>query len=202
MPKSKILQDDLAYNFQSYFEMPHEPEEILAELGCSLTLTELSLPKTQRAIPCLEDLRQRIRSILPLVSLTSETARREALIAPILMEVARNCNCPLKMEYPLHVNPWLNGHVDYLMRSEKSLLVVSAQKHDLTRGFTQLAVELIALSKVQEQALLYGAVTIGNVWQFGIMHTPDRRIIQDMHLYAVPDQIEDLAGILVGILEP
>jgi len=57
--------------------------------------------------------------------------------------------------------------LDYLLRSQKNLLVIEAKNDDLTRGFTQLAVELIALAEVEENNILYGAVTIGDVWRFG-----------------------------------
>lgn len=67
------------------------------------------------------------------------------------MEVVTECNCQLRIEYPLSVNNWLKGNLDYLLRSTHSLLVVEAKNDDLTRGFTQMAVELIALSKVEEQ---------------------------------------------------
>ena len=113
------------------------------------------------------DLRQRIDAILPYVSLTSETARRENLVAPILMNVVVYCHCQFRIEYPLSLNNWLKGNLDYLLRAENSLLVIEAKNDDLTRGFTQLAVELIALAVVEEQDVFYGAVTIGNACNFG-----------------------------------
>ncbi|MGF1492316.1 MAG: hypothetical protein ACFBSC_07670 [Microcoleaceae cyanobacterium] len=46
-------------------------------------------------------------------------------------------------------------------------MVIAAQRDDLTRGFTQLAVEAIALSMLEDAPdILYGAVTIGTVWTF------------------------------------
>ncbi|MEO0532901.1 MAG: hypothetical protein AAF215_03440 [Cyanobacteria bacterium P01_A01_bin.123] len=36
MPRSTILQPDQSYTFRSYYEMPYEPEDILAELGYRL----------------------------------------------------------------------------------------------------------------------------------------------------------------------
>lgn len=60
--------------------MVYEPEEILAELDHSLSKSRLSLPKTTRQLDWLSDLQQRIERTLPLVSLTSETARRETLV--------------------------------------------------------------------------------------------------------------------------
>ena len=199
MSKAPILQEGQSYTFRSYFEMPYEPDEILAELGYTLVRSPLSLPKATTPFEGLPELRQRLENILPLVSLTSEMARREILVAPILMEVATYCNCQLRIEYPLHVNNWLKGNLDYLLRSTQNLLVVEAKNDDMTRGFTQMAVELIALSKIEEQDIFYGAVTIGNGWQFGTLNVSQETITQDIDLYSIPGNLEELVNILVGI---
>ncbi len=201
MPKRSILQEGQSYTFRSYFEMVYEPDEILAEFGYSLIKSRLSLPQTTRQLERLLELQQRIERTLPLVSLTSEMARRETLVAPVLLEVAAYCSCPLKIEYPLIVSNWLKGNLDYLLRSTHNLLVVEAKNDDLTRGFTQLAVELIALSQAEEQEILYGAVTIGDVWQFGLLDRNQQRITQDLTLYRVPDDLEVLMRALVGSIE-
>ncbi|BAZ25889.1 hypothetical protein NIES4073_67950 [Kalymmatonema gypsitolerans NIES-4073] len=53
-------------------------------------------------------------------------------------------------------------------------------------GFTQLAVELIALSHIEEQNVLYGAVTMGDVWRFGFLDRSIQQITQDINLFKVP----------------
>jgi hypothetical protein len=70
----------------------------------------------------------------------------------------------------------------------------------MTRGFTQLAVELIALAQFSDQATLYGAVTIGNAWNFGKLEVQSQRITQDIALFTVPNDLETLIRILLGIL--
>jgi len=201
MSKRKILQADQSYTFRSYFELPYEADDILAELNYSLQKVGLSLPKTSEQLEYVPELKQRIRDILPFISLSNETARRETLVSPVMLEVVRYCQCQLRIEYPLVVNNWLKGNLDYLLRSKTTLLVIEAKNDDLTRGFTQLAVELIALSESEEQDILYGAVTIGNVWQFGKIDRTKQQILQDINLFKVPDDLESLVSILVGILE-
>jgi hypothetical protein len=181
--------------------MPYEADEILAELGYALLRTRLELPRTNRKLERLEELRQRINDVLPLVSLSSETARREILVGPALLEVARYCQCQVRIEYPLSVNDWLKGNLDYFLKRNPGLLVVEAKNDDLTRGFTQLAAELIAISEVEEGDVFYGAVTIGDVWRFGRLEKTARQIFQDVSLYRIPDDLEHLMRILVGILE-
>ena len=200
MPKLKILQEGQSYTFRSYFEMPYETDEILAELGYAFASRRLQLPSASRQSDRLPYLRQQIEEILPLVRLSSETARRETLVAPVLFEVARFCQCQIRIEYPLTVNNWLKGSLDYFLRRDNSLLVVEAKNDDLSRGFTQLAVELIALTQVENQAVWYGAVTMGDVWRFGTLETARNLVTQDITLYRVPDDLEQLTRILIGIV--
>lgn len=201
MSKLKVLQEDQSYTFRSYFEMTAEPEEILADLGYTLSTARLSLPMTSTPLLWEAELQQRLERSLTVVTLTSETARRETLVAPILLEVATHCQAQLRIEYPLTVNNWLKGTLDYLLRSQQSLVVIEAKNDDLTRGFTQLAAELIALAQVQEVDVLYGAVTIGDAWRFGRLNAVDRQIVQDIRLFSVPDDLAQVMGILVAILE-
>jgi hypothetical protein len=202
MPKLKILQEGQSYTFRSYFEMPYGTDEILAELGYAFASRRLQLPIASRQSDRLPYLRQQIEEILPLVRLSSETARRETLVAPVLLEVARFCQCQIRIEYPLVVNNWLKGSLDYFLRCDNSLLVVEAKNDDLSRGFTQLAVELIALAQVENQAVWYGAVTMGDVWRFGTLETDRNLVTQDITLYRVPDDLEQLTRILIGIIDP
>ncbi|MCM0592527.1 MAG: hypothetical protein HEQ35_27030 [Gloeotrichia echinulata IR180] len=202
MTKQKILQEGQSYTFRSYFELPYDPEEILAELGYSFTKKSLTLPHTSNQLENITALKNKITSFLPLVSLNNETARRETLVSPLLLEVITHCQCQLKIEYAVNVNNWLKGNLDYLLRSHQSLLVIEAKNDDLTRGFTQLAIELIALSEIEEnKSVFYGAVTTGEIWRFGKLQVDKRQITQDLTLFTIPDDIEDIGHILVGILE-
>lgn len=48
---------------------------------------------------------------------------------------------------------------------------------------------------------MYGVVTIGNLWIFGVLDAATRSIAQDIASYILPDNLEALIRILVGILE-
>jgi hypothetical protein len=80
--------------------------------------------------------------------------------------------------------------------------VIEAKRDNLDNGFTQLAVELIALDQWSDSdsPILYGAVTTGNNWRFGEFYRQQRKIIQDLKLYRVPEELEILIGILMGLL--
>lgn len=201
MPKYKILQEGASYTFRSYCEMNAEPEDILSDLGYQLLTARLVLPKTVTVLTWEKELQNRLERSLMVVTLTSEMARRETLVAPILLEIASHCKAQLRIEYPLSVNNWLKGNLDYLVRSTQSMVVIEAKKDDLTRGFTQLAAELIALAQLQELRSIYGAVTIGDAWRFGYLDAVNKTITQDIALYRIPDDLAEVMNILVGILE-
>ena len=90
------------------------------------------------------------KSVETILDLTNETARREIFIAPIVSELVRITHARLSIEYPLQVTPQLQGSLDYYLRTQTHLLVKEAKQADLTRGFTQLAMEMIALDQWTE----------------------------------------------------
>ncbi|MDV3350567.1 hypothetical protein QGP82_17805 [Leptothoe sp. LEGE 181152] len=197
----KLLDKDASYTFRSYFELPYDTDEVLAEFGYSYTQKRLSLPKTDKTLSGLDQLKTQIEETLPYVQLTSESAKRKVLVAPVLTRVATLCHQVLRFEYSLKVSNWLQGNLDYLIRARHQVIVVEAKRDDLTRGFTQLAVEMIALAMVDDApSTIYGAVTMGNLWIFGVLDQQKKLITQDIGGYQVPDDVEDLVRVLVGIL--
>ncbi len=204
MPKASILRPGQSYTFRNYFELSFEPEDILAEFGYSLLRSVLNLPQSSHELDRLASLKSRIEESLPYISLTSEAARREVLIAPILLDLVHYTRAQLRIEYPLTVTDQLKGSLDYYLRSDRKLLVVEAKNADLARGFTQLAVELIALDQWtdSDQTTLSGAVSTGDIWQFAVLTRSDQQIIQDINLYRVPADLDELFRILVEILSP
>jgi hypothetical protein len=198
---TKVLQEGVSYTFRSYFELPQDTDEVLAEFGYGYSKARLQLPVASQPMPGLETLQAQIEETLPYVQLSSESAKREVLIAPVLMRVATLSHQVLRFEYPLKVNAWLQGNLDYLIRSRNHLVVVGAKRDDLTRGFTQLAVEMIALAMDDTAPdQIYGVVTMGNLWIFGLLDRPGKLITQDISGYRVPDDVESLVRTLVGIL--
>ncbi|MGB7443996.1 MAG: hypothetical protein WA919_23270 [Coleofasciculaceae cyanobacterium] len=199
MNRPKILRSDESYTFAKYFELAYDIEDILADLDCGYNRALLNLPKTEREITDLNELHQQILDGIQYVSITSEQARREFLIAPIIRQVCRQTHKRVRVEYPVNVNNWLKGTLDYYFQD---LLVIEAKRDNLDNGFTQLAVELIALDQWinSDTPVLYGAVTTGNDWRFGEFRRQSREIIQDLKLYRVPEELEILVSILIGLL--
>ena len=200
-----ILKPGQSYTFADYFKLKFAPTDILGELGCSLKRQRLNLPHYMGEIASLNDLRQRIEDTLPHISLTSETARREILISPVLIEIIRFTNADLNIEYPIEVSDRLKGELDYYMYKQNRILVIEAKQADLTRGFTQLAVELIALHQwlglsPDLDIPLIGAVSTGDIWQFGSYLAQTKQVTQDLVLYTVPDDLVVLMRVIINIL--
>ncbi|GAB4469818.1 MAG: hypothetical protein OHK0029_42530 [Armatimonadaceae bacterium] len=72
----------------------------------------------------------------------------------------------------------------------------------LGRGFKQLAAELVAVDQWTDSTapVLYGTVTLGDVWRFGMLRRAEKTVTQDINLYRVPANLEDLVRFLVAIL--
>ncbi|MEH1907000.1 MAG: hypothetical protein V7L05_08520 [Nostoc sp.] len=95
-----ILKPNEFYTFRSYFQMKFAPADILRELGVTLTKATINLPvAASELLTRLPNLCQRLEEAIARVSLTSEAARREVLIAPILLEVAHITKAIVNIEY-------------------------------------------------------------------------------------------------------
>jgi hypothetical protein len=198
-----LLEEKASYTFSDYFALNVDARDVLSHFGYSLLVETTQLPQMPVDPARTDALQSRIAESLPYLSMTSETAKREFLIAPVLLEVVHYTKAWVRVEYPLVFNDQLKGTLDYYLEADHGLLVVEAKNADLVRGFTQLAVELIALDKWTENqaGILYGAVSVGDIWRFGSLDRQQKRITQDLNLYRVPMDLGELLSILIGILK-
>ncbi len=112
---------------------------------------------------------------------TSEGARAEAVIFPILREVYKSYHekYSLWIQKAISYNERLNGTPDYLIGTKSALgktvletplvIVAEAKKNDFEQGWGQCLAELIAAQKINADAgfAVYGVVTDGKLWEFG-----------------------------------
>ncbi|XWK91235.1 MAG: hypothetical protein U7127_14640 [Phormidium sp.] len=200
---AKLLNPNQPYTFSKIFELRILADDLANEFGYTLTRKRLNLPQYQNELVGLEDLKNRIEEVLPYVDLSSETSRREVLIAQVVLQLVQYTKAQLKIEYPIKINEQLQGYLDYLLRSQTELLVIEAKREDLDYGFTQLVAEMIALDQWEntpEQTILIGAVTTGRIWEFGQLHRETKQIDQGLDSYRVPDDLEPLMRILTNAL--
>jgi hypothetical protein len=111
---------------------------------------------------------------------SSEAARCELVIFPILREVYKNyySKTALWVQKPFAFDAKLNGTADYLL-SQKSelgktilglplLILVEAKRNDFEQGWGQCLAEMVAADHLnQHQRAVYGIVTDGKLWEFG-----------------------------------
>ena len=202
MPRTAIIKPDQSYSFADYFKLNFASQDILAYFGVTIQRQSLQFPRYDQTLDRLIDLKARIEESLPRISLTSEIARREFLIAPVLTDLLHYTQATLNIEYPVAVSNQLKGSLDYLLQNEQTFLIVEAKNEDLERGFVQLAIEMIAIDQwiESDQPIISGAISTGNIWQFGKFNRQTRIVTQDLNLFRVPTDLDDLLRILVKIL--
>lgn len=199
----RLILTEESYTFSKYFDLAFETGDILQELGYGFDSRVLQLPTAQPDAVNEAALATELQDNLVMVDPSSETARRESLIFPVLKAVCRANSLKLRIEYPIRVSELLRGTLDYFVPDGRNLLVVEAKQADLSRGFTQLAAELIALSQWKPNLpnLLYGAVTTGESWKFGILDRAQAIVVKDTSTYSIPINLGALLSILYGIVE-
>ena len=202
--KQSILKENKNYTFADYFDLSYSTKEIIAELGYQFRLEKLELPlATIIDNDKIIQLKENLYKKLPHISLNSEMAKREFLISPLLFLLLDYVEFDINVEYTVNINDKLKGNIDYLLSSTHNFIVVEAKNADLEKGFTQLAAELIAFSQYAEndKEYLYGAITVGNIWQFGLLDTQNKILHKDIDAFLVPADLEKLFAVLLGILK-
>jgi len=112
---------------------------------------------------------------------TSEASRCENVIYPIIREVYKNYvdRYTLWSHKSISIDDKLTGTPDYLISTKSELgktvlglpvlVVVEAKQNNFMEGWGQCAAELLAVQKINQndESLVYGVVTDGELWQFG-----------------------------------
>jgi len=144
------------------------------------------------------------------VSINTEKARSEMIIAPILLELRRKFNYQIGLfsgiDFNVDNERGLNGFCDFIISLSKEQLLVRApvitivesKNENLNLGLGQCVAEMIAAqlfnqNEENEIPLIYGAVTIGTIWQF--LKLKDKTIFIDLSQYYIKD-IKKILGIL------
>jgi hypothetical protein len=149
---------------------------------------------------------------LPLaVASSSEKAKSELLISPILVEVRKYLKRRVSLfsgqDFPVDAAVGLVGICDFLIsRSTEQLevespviVLVEAKKADINSGMGQCMAEMEAARRFNEQAgekanPIYGCVTSGLLWRF--LKLDGNQMTVDLKDYSL-DPLGDLLGKLV-----
>ncbi|RKZ51174.1 MAG: hypothetical protein DRR16_14710 [Candidatus Parabeggiatoa sp. nov. 3] len=202
--KKSIFKENKKYTFSDYFEMNYLTKEIVGEFGYSFAFEVIDLPKCQDYDKqFVKTLQETFYTVFPKITLNSEIAKREFLIAPLLLEIARSTNTTINVEYALDIDDKLSGLLDYFLVANQELIIREAKKKDIDQGFNQLAAELIALDKYEENEeidMLYGAVTLGDLWRFGTLDRKKKPLVKNIHSHTIPEDTGEVFSILRGII--
>jgi len=136
----------------------------------------------------------------------SEASISEFLIAPILKEIWKQYDDTLLIwsHVSLNVGEEFEGYPDYLftkrthlglVRDKPYVLVVEAKKDDFEGGWGQCLAALLAAQIINgdDQLILQGSVSNGDVWQFGRLQA--RHFIRDPRSFTVSDLSELFAAL-------
>jgi len=149
------------------------------------------------------------------VSINTEKARSEMIISPILLEVRRKLNNEISLfsgvDFNVDNQQGLNGFCDFLISLSKEQLFVRApiitlvesKNENLKLGLAQCIAEMLAAQLFNEQKqnaikIVYGAVTIGTIWQF--LKLEDKTISIDLTEYYIKD-VKKILGILISAIK-
>lgn len=148
------------------------------------------------------------------VSINTEKARSEMIISPILLEVRRNLNNEISLfsgvDFNVDNQQGLNGFCDFLISLSKEQLfirapiitLVESKNENLKLGLAQCIAEMLAAQLFNQQKqnaikIVYGAVTIGTIWQF--LRLEDKTISIDLTEYYIKD-VKKILGILISAI--
>lgn len=147
------------------------------------------------------------------LSISTEKARSEFIIAPILSEVRRMAGRRIGLlsgvDFTVDPAQGLMGVCDFVItRSSQELFIeapvlmlVEAQNEDMKRGYAQCIAEMIAAQTFNaregsETDKVYGAVTIGERWKFLELEGTTARI--DSEDYYI-ERVGKIMGILLHL---
>ena len=151
-------------------------------------------------------------------AVSTEKARSELVIAPILMDVRRQLDGAISIfsgtEFNIDPKNGLLGFCDFLLSAspEQFLIrapvvaIVEAKNENITGGLGQCIAELVAAQRFnarnadgdRARSTVYGAVTTGTIWRF--LTLTDRDVQIDRVEYYIRD-LDKILGILIAAFQ-
>jgi hypothetical protein len=156
-------------------------------------------------------LREILAENVPLaLAISTEKARSEFIIAPVLLEVRRHAQRRVSLfsgvDFPVDPEQGLKGTCDFLLGLSAEQLtieapvvtVVEAKNENMKAGIGQCLAEMVAAQIFNERKgrplpAVYGVVTTGNNWKF-------LRLAGDMGFIDLAEYYINQVGRVVGII--
>jgi len=194
------------YTFSDYFKMNIDPENLAKVFGYKFNIDNIEFKKgklNNDFINWIKEFNQDFLLLKESVNFSSEMAKREFLISPIIFKLIKNIKIKVNIEANTYFNKTLKGNIDYVLNNDKNIFIaIEAKNADIEKGINQLIAELITIDKIIEKKsdFIYGAVTIGYDWNFVILNRRNKIITQSLYNLHIESQLKDIVQILVGIL--
>ena len=189
--------------------------DLIKDFG--LTINESSaLFSSVPEVECSELLATILKENVDLaVSISTEKARSEMIIAPILLEIRRKFNYEISLfsgsDFNVDSQRGLSGFCDFIISLSKEQLLIRApvitivetKNENLKSGLGQCLAEMVAAQLFNEREgnkikTIYGAVTIGTIWQF--LKLEGQLVSIDLSEYYIRD-INKILGILSSAIQ-
>ncbi|MGC1308196.1 MAG: hypothetical protein WA885_13295 [Phormidesmis sp.] len=158
-----------------------------------------------------------LNDYIPLATaISTEKARSEFLIAPILAEVRRQFRNQVSLflgsEFTVAPEQGLQGFCDYmlcaspeqLMITRPLVTIIEAKREDIVGGLGQCIAAMVAAQQFNQRSepaieSVYGSVTSGTNWKF--LKLQGQTVYVDSLEYYI-NQIEQILGILMYPFQP
>lgn len=198
--------------------MPYSQFTTIGKVKAAFNLTAIEgirfLPEIEPIAPTTV-LQTLLETNLPWAIATStEKARSEAIINPVLLEVRNILNQQISVfsgeEFNVDAAVGLTGVCDFLIsRSPEQLeveapaiVMVEAKKGDLKVGLGQCIAEMVAAQKFNEAkgrsiSAIYGSVSSGTAWRF--LKLEGQIVTIDLTDYPLPT-VDKILGFLVWMV--
>jgi hypothetical protein len=147
---------------------------------------------------------QKIKEILPYVNLTVDSARRQFLIAPLILDLVTHTKAETNFDYSIPPIGESKVVIHYFLESCQTVIIMSAENQDLACGITELHSCLFALDKwldFNSQNKIFGSTTTGYIWQFSCLNRQTKEIYQDPKEYQLFENIQDIMNTLTQALK-
>jgi hypothetical protein len=148
------------------------------------------------------------------LSINTEKARSELVIAPVLLEIRRQMKFQIGFfsgtEFNIAPAEGLTGFCDYILTVTKDsyevrspvLTLVEAKNENIKAGLGQCGAEMVAAQQLNARSGLhqpvYGCVTTGSEWKF--LKLVDRTLEIDQHEYFI-NEVPRILGVLISVFD-
>ncbi len=148
------------------------------------------------------------------LSINTEKARSELVIAPVLLEIRRQLKFQIGFfsgtEFNIAPAEGLTGFCDYILTATKDsyevrspvLTLVEAKNENIKAGLGQCGAEMVAAQQLNARSGLhqpvYGCVTTGSEWKF--LKLVDRTLEIDQHEYFI-NEVPRILGVLRSVFD-